>query len=200
MRRICRTCKVEYEGSPGSTLCPSCVREGRKSTIRDRVCRTCGAEFPGGPRAWYCPGCREQRKKAQAHDYHRRKVAGKSRPIGSEDLCEICGKPYTVNSSRQRYCPECAPAAWAEADRQQGREWYAANADPDKRRLTRQAHAAELLCIICGKSYIPTDASKTCSPECSAELHRRNASTWESTHRPQRNAYRRELYKQHKED
>lgn len=200
MLRICRTCNVEYSGDPGSTLCPSCVREGRKSTIRDRVCRTCGITFPGGPRAWYCPGCRDHRKKAQVSDYRSRKAAGKARSIGSEDLCEICGQSYTVASGLQRYCPDCAPAALAETDRQQGRAWYAAYGDPDKRRKTRQAHTAELICAICGKTYTPTDASKTCSPECSAELHRRSAARWESDHKSQRNARRRELNKQNKED
>lgn len=200
MIRICRTCKVEYEGAPGSTLCPACVKAQKSTTICTRVCRTCSAEFPGGPRAWYCPDCREQRKKKQTLDYHRCKAAGKTRPIGSEDICIICGKPYIVNSGRQRYCPECAPGAWAEADRQQGRAWYAANADPDARRELRQAHTAKLLCVVCGKSYIPIDASKTCSKACSTELARRNAANWESVHKSQRNAYRRERRKQQKED
>lgn len=200
MLRICRACKVEYEGDPGSTLCPTCVKTQKSTTIRDRICRTCGTAFPGGPRAWFCPKCRADRQREQRREAQRRRAAGKTRSLGSEDICTICGKPYTVNSGRQRYCPECAPAAWAEADRQQGRAWYAANADPDKRRQTRQTHAAKLLCVICGKPYTPTDASKTCSPECSAELHRRSAARWESNHKPQRNARRRELYNQNKED
>ena len=200
MLRICRRCRSEYNGDPGSTLCPSCVREGRKTTIRDRVCRTCGAAFPGGPRAWYCPDCRADRQKAQSRDYHRRKAAGKTRSIGSEDLCEICGNPYTVSSGRQRYCPDCAPAAIAEADRQQGRAWYASNAAPDARRELRQSHAAELKCVICGRPYKPTDASATCSPACSAELHRRTASAWEKDHRAERTQYHRKRRNNQKED
>lgn len=111
MRRICRTCKVEYEGDPGSTLCPACVKAQKATTIRTRVCRTCGAEFPGGPRAWYCPGCRSDRQREQSRDAKRRKAAGKTRAIGSTDTCTICGNAYTVNSGRQRYCPDCAPDA-----------------------------------------------------------------------------------------
>lgn len=199
MRRICRTCKVEYEGDPGSTLCPACVRAQKSTTIRTRTCRTCGTPFPGGPRAWYCPACRAGRQRAQSRDYHRRKAADKVRAIGSEDLCTVCGKPYAVASGRQRYCPDCAPEAQAAADRQQALAYYAAHRDPDTRREQRKAHAAELLCVICGKPYIPTDASKTCSAACSAELARRSCARWESNHKPQRNAYRRERY-HNKED
>ena len=76
MFRICRTCRIEYDGDPGSTLCPSCVKAGRKTTIRDRTCRTCGTTFPGGPRAWYCPDCRADRQKKQAQEAYRRKASG----------------------------------------------------------------------------------------------------------------------------
>lgn len=200
MLRICRTCKVEFEGSPGSTLCPSCVKAQKSSTIRDRTCRTCGRVFPGGPRAWYCPECRSERQKEQKRDYHRRSCAGKTRPIGSEDLCILCGKPYTVVSGLQRYCPDCAPGALAETDRQQGRAWYAANGDPDARRELRQTHTAELLCVICGKPYRPTSTAITCSPACSRELRQRNAASWENSHKEQRNQYRRDRRKAQKED
>lgn len=195
MLRICRKCRIEYDGDPGSTLCPSCVKDGRKTTIRDRTCRTCGIIFPGGPRAWYCPDCRADRQKEQAREAYHRKVAGNTRPIGSTDICTICGKPYIVASGLQRYCPSCAPGAWAEADRQQGREYYAAHGDADARRELRQAHTAELLCVICGKPYKPIYASATCSPACSAELARRNSAAWEKGHKEERNAYHRELSK-----
>lgn len=199
MLRICRQCRTEYDGDPGSTLCPSCVKEGRRTTIRDRICRTCGTTFPGGPRAWYCPDCRAERQRAQRRNYHWRSAAGKTRRIGSEDICTICGKPYTVASGLQRYCPSCAPAIYAEIDRQQGRAWYTANADPDTRRETRKAHTAELLCAICGSPFKPTDASVTCSPACSAELRKRNNAAWEKAHREERNKYHLDLYRKRKD-
>ena len=195
MLRICRKCRVEYDGDPGSTLCPSCVKEGRKNTICDRTCRTCGTVFPGGPRAWYCPDCRADRQRKQSQEAYRRKVSGKTRSIGSTDICTICGKPYTVASGLQRYCPDCAPAAIAEKDRHQAREYYAAHGDPDARRELRQAHAAELLCVVCSKPYRPTDAAKTCSPACSAELARQSNANWERSHKTVRNAYHRDLTK-----
>ena len=200
MLRICRKCRVEYQGDPGSSLCPACVKADRTSTIRDRVCRTCGATFLGGPRAWYCPTCRIDRQKAQDREAKRRKAEGKTRAIGSEDICTICGNPYTVASGLQRYCPKCAPAAWAEADRQQGRDYYTAHRDPVARKAQRKAHAADLLCAVCGKPYKPTDASHTCSLACSAKLQKQTAASWEKAHREQRNQYQKKRRNAKKEN
>ena len=192
MLRICRTCRREYEGDPGSTLCPSCVAEGKKSTIRPRVCRECGITFPGGPRAWYCPACRIDRRREQ--DRLRRK-AGTARPLGSIDICPICGGEYTVTNGLQRYCPACAPGAIRASDRAQGRAWYATNGDPDQRRKVRQDHTAKLRCVICGKAFIPRDKSVTCSPACSKELSKKHTQEYERTHREERNTQRRERRK-----
>lgn len=200
MLRICRTCKVEYEGDPGSTLCPACVRAQRSSTIRDRVCRGCGVTLPGGPRAWYCLDCRQERQRQHSREAHQRAKAGNTRKLGSEDICVICGDSYTVAGSRQRYCPRCAPAAYAESDRRQALEYYTAHRDPDKRRADRQRHAAELVCVVCGMAYVPKDSSKTCSPECSAQLAKQNAAKWEKAHRDARNQSQRARYHKKKED
>lgn len=195
MLRICRICGVEYEGNPGSTLCPACVRAQKSTTIRPRTCRACGATFPGGPRAWYCPGCREDRKKAAGRAYHQRAAAGQTRKSGSEDICTICGKPYTVTGGLQRYCPTCAPDAIREADRAAGRAWAAQNAPPEERKALRKAHTAELACKVCGKPFRPHDASLTCSPECSAKLAKQTTAAWEAAHKDERNKYRRERWK-----
>lgn len=188
MIRICRQCRTEYDGDPGSTLCPSCVREGRKNTIRNRICRTCGITFPGGPRAWYCPTCRSERTRARDRDF---KKSGPVRKLGSTDICTVCGGEYTVTAGLQKYCPTCAPDAIRAVDREQGRSWYAENGDPDQRRQDRQTHAAQLICTICGKPFVPTDASVTCSKECQAALRKRNAKQYEHTHQEKRNAQHR---------
>ena len=200
MLRICRICKVEYEGDPGSTLCAACVRAQKSTTIRSRVCRTCGISFPGGPRAWYCPACRADRKKATGRAYHQRAAAGQVRKLGSEDICAICGKPYTVTGGLQRYCPNCAPEAIREADRAAGRAWAAQNAPPEERKALRKAHAAELTCRICCKPFRPHDTSQTCSPECSAQLAKVNAANWEKNHKAERNRYHRERLEKNKEE
>ena len=191
MKRICKYCGAAYDGAPDSSCCPDCAKAQRETTLRDRTCRACGKIFPGGPRAWYCPACRLDRRR-EADRRHKR--TGTARPLGSTDACEICGRPYTVQSARQRYCPACAPEAVREKDRQASRDWNAENLTPEARRAVRQTAAAEIPCVICGKGFVPHDASVTCSPSCSAELTRRNRAVWEKAHRAERNAYCRARY------
>lgn len=182
MLRICRQCQTGYEGDPGSTLCPDCVKANRQTTIRDRICRECGRSFPGGPRAWYCPGCRAERRRAQSREGKRREAAGAARKLGSTDLCTICGKPYTVTGGLQRYCPTCAPDAVREIDRVQARTWYADNADPTQRYADRKQATAPRYCMICGKPYAPKSNARTCSPECRAAYRRRYSRGYERAH------------------
>ena len=94
--------------------------------VKDRVCRQCGAIFQGGPRAWYCPDCRSGRQREQGRRY---KAKGPDRPLGSTDTCMVCGKTYTVNSARQKYCPDCAYEAVRAADRPASRAWNQAHKD-----------------------------------------------------------------------
>lgn len=189
MLRICRQCATQYEGAPGSTRCPDCVAKNKKSTVRDRICRTCGITFPGGPRAWYCPGCRAERTR-EANRRHQRN--GPARLLGSTDICTVCGGPYTVTGSRQRYCPNCAPEAIAAVDREQGRRWNAENQPANQRRAQRHAGAATIPCKVCSKLFIPTGAALTCSPECSMELTRQNRSAYEQQNRKNRNQYHKD--------
>lgn len=184
MLRICKYCGREYEGAPHSSACPDCVRQRKSSTIRPRTCRQCGAQFPGGPRAWYCPQCRRERKLAQARA---RQKNGPARPLGSIDRCIVCGGEYVVVNGLQKYCPKCAPEATRAIDREQARQWNRENTTPDQRREERKAAAAAIPCAVCGKPFVPTDSSITCSRECSAELARRNAAAYERAHRESRN-------------
>ncbi|MDY4417391.1 MAG: hypothetical protein SPE46_13225, partial [Selenomonas sp.] len=41
----------------------------------------------------------------------------------SMGTCEICGRPFVVMAGGQRYCPDCAKAAYMASDRQKSREW-----------------------------------------------------------------------------
>lgn len=198
MLRKCRNCGDEYQGQPGSTLCPACADKSKKSTYRQRICRQCGKGFPGGPRAWYCPECRLDRRRAADRTYHKE---GPQRPLGSADQCKRCGKLYTVESPRQMYCPECSPIATREADRQQGREWYASHVDVDARRQQRREAVAEIPCVICGKLFRPGQgAPVTCSPQCAAEYKKRKYMEWEQAHRDERNTYHKNLRKVKKDE
>ncbi|MBS6216644.1 MAG: hypothetical protein KH338_11100 [Oscillospiraceae bacterium] len=94
--------------------------------VKPRVCRQCGSVFDGGPRAWYCPSCRRERGKEATRRY-RAKGCIADRPLGSTDKCIRCGKEYTVDSARQKYCPDCAYEAVRAVDRPASRAWNQAN-------------------------------------------------------------------------
>lgn len=186
---ICRYCGKRYHGEPGSSCCPECAAI-TPSNIRQRICRECGREFPGGPRAWYCPECRAERQKAQDREANARRKAGTTRKIGSEDICTVCGKPYTVTSGTQLYCPDCAKEAIAAVARQRGRQY--GKEHNDERRQRRKAAKAEILCAICRRPFIPKGGELTCSRECSAALQKAESAEAEKRNREQRNAYHRQ--------
>lgn len=170
MRQIqCKRCGAIISVSGEKYLCDSCAKKAKQeSVVRDRTCRECGAIFKGGPRAWFCPDCRKQRQKKQTVEYHRRKAAGKVRPIWSKDICKICGAPYIVESSRQMYCPDCAEDAVKEVVSEQKKLL-----DPSinyQRKI--EAHKNRVLCKVCGKPFTANTATVTCSPECAAEWKR----------------------------
>lgn len=200
MQRICKYCGAEYSGDPGSTACPACVAKLRSSTIRDRVCRSCGVTFPGGPRAWYCPDCRVVRRRESDRRHSQAVKTGEARKIGSTDLCQICGQPYTVTGSLQKYCPDCAPDAIRAIDRQQSIAWQRANITPEQRWEERQAGSAQIPCAVCGTLFSPSDASLTCSKSCQAIYAKMRSAAWERAHRAQRNEYHKQLRKLKKED
>ena len=191
MKRKCLRCGAVYDGRPDSTLCPDCAKKSQDSTHwRPRTCRMCGAEFLGGPRAWYCPDCRAKRKKEQSIRYHK---DGPKRPIGSTDICPICGKEYTVMSGNQKYCPDCAPKALAAIDREQSKAWNHEHVDIDTRRSDRHAAAAEIPCVICGKLFRPSIGSPvTCSESCAKEYRCRQMSQYEKEHRKELNQKEKE--------
>lgn len=192
MLRICRKCGKEYTSYPESSLCPTCVAEAKKTTLRTRVCRTCGTSFQGGPRAWYCPSCRKEREQERNR---RHKRNGPARLLGSIDQCVVCGGDYVVSSGLQKYCPACAPAEYKALDNAQSRAWNAAHLNPDDRRILRQTHAAEIQCVVCGKAFVPTSSAITCSKACSAALGKARNSTYHKTHRPELRAKKRDQAK-----
>lgn len=188
----CRMCGEDTD-SPYAYLCPDCRKEQKQSNvIGSRTCATCGTVFEGGPRAKYCPNCRKERQKKADAEAYRRKVAGKTRRIGSEDVCERCGKTYTVNSGRQRYCPECAPLAVAEIDRRQGIEWYNKNGGALLHAKYNEAKKGSAkTCIICGKEFESSTTAATCCKECQTEYRKIKKAEWEKSHREERNEYHR---------
>lgn len=194
MTRICQICGRIFDGDPAALKCPSCVKEAKSNTLRDRSCLACGKSFLGGPRAWYCPECRTERKKLQSRQFKARKRAGAVRVLGSTDICSICGKPYIVTGGLQRYCPSCAPDAVRTIDREQSRAWNAAHTTPEQRKADRRAATAQIQCVICNKLFTPAPCranARTCSISCSQQLAAANQAKYEQTHRAARAAARR---------
>lgn len=73
-----------------------------------RKCEMCGMEFQANSnRAKYCIYCRDKAQVERNRAYAEKKKSGTSVPIGSEQICPICQKPYTVTSGSQKYCTEC---------------------------------------------------------------------------------------------
>lgn len=171
----CKRCGAEYDtDKPWSYYCPTCAAQAKRDTVvRQRVCRQCGAVFPGGPRAWYCPSCRRERQTAANL---RHKQSGTNRPLGSTDCCERCGNPYTVNSSRQKYCPDCAMEAVAEKTRPHKRAYNAERSDQFHARR-RELQRGAKVCVICGRPILADTATVTCSPGCAAERRRLSQET-----------------------
>lgn len=137
-----------------------------------RTCRQCGRTFMGGPRAWYCPDCRAVRRRELDRENKRRRRAGKSIVIGQTvGHCEVCGKEFTFGSARQKYCSSCAPAAYAEVDRQQGRGWLQRAVERHGQRYADEYYAARRVdrehCVDCGALLEPGHApNKELCPAC----------------------------------
>lgn len=171
-RRICKGCGAEFQGSKSQRMCPVCRKAARRDTvIRPRVCIVCGITFDGGPRARYCPTCRIEREKEWKRDYLQRKAHNKTRPIGSTDICQVCGKEYTVNSGLQKYCPDCAEEA-IRAKVLPQKIAYAAHHAEERASRNKELKEQGTVCAYCGKAFTATTPSVTCSEACELEYNR----------------------------
>lgn len=169
--RICKNCGKVFDvpTSKESYLCEECARKSKSdSVLRERTCKICGASFMGYPRSFFCPKCSADRKKQQKKIYNQRKP---SRPLGSMDTCESCGKQYIVNSGRQRYCPECAKEQVNKNIRAHKREYMSKNKEKSQN-LKNETRGKRYICVICGKEYEKHTSEITCSPECHKEYMR----------------------------
>ncbi len=137
-----------------------------------RECQMCGVVFKGGPRAWYCPDCRQARKIMQKREQNAKQAAGTTRKLGSTDLCENCGQPYTVSSGRQKWCPNCREEMLKKADREQSLAYYHDNKDVINPNRNIKRRAPGKRCEICGKDFYSPTCTKYCSDECRKEAAR----------------------------
>ena len=163
--RICRICgETFYDPRTGITLCRKCASEQkRKAVLKEHICKSCGSTFIGGTRAYYCPDCRLEIKRARGREYKRN---GTSRPLGSTDICELCGKEYTVTSGIQRFCKACGE----EKTKQQNREGAKKRMNKIIQSGNRPSRSVQRVCVVCGAAFTSNDSALTCSPECSQKL------------------------------
>lgn len=187
----CRECGRFFETENWEkVVCDECVKNLRSTTLADRVCRMCGRTFEGGPRAWYCPECRHKRQLEQKAKY---RANGAARKLGEEYFCERCGKPYILQSGRQRYCPICSEIAVREKDREASIKWNNENKDKRKDRTKIRK------CVICGTEYVATGSRNTCSEKCRKEQRRRTQQKADQNRR-MRARERKELEKRRSEN
>ena len=67
-----------------------------------RKCEMCGMEFQtASNRAKYCKYCRDKVQVLRNKAYKEKKESGTSVKIGSEQVCPLCGKAFTVTSGSQ---------------------------------------------------------------------------------------------------
>lgn len=185
-QKICKDCgKIFLCSSCDTCLCSDCHAAAQKAAqFRSLTCSTCGKEFVGAPSSKYCPVCaREAKRQASAKCKH----SMTKRPIGSTDICTVCGKPYIVLSGNQRYCKDCSAAATKAAIAAHKKAYAAAH----KEEIAARRKAARIdrkVCVICGKTFGGTP-SVTCSPECAKEYKHQRQVYFDSKRRNQHSVF-----------
>lgn len=113
-----------------------------------------------------------------------RQRAKPARPLGSTDICTICGKPYIVESGLQKYCPDCRETATrASIARKKNAYMAEKRKDPEAAAQMREAKQAALspsLCATCGKPFISKFGAIYCCEACRKEGKRKYYQTYDS--------------------
>lgn len=159
--KACQDCGKKFQGSTDTHYCPECVKKRRSDTTRILICMDCGTEFLGYPKSRRCPSCAEIARRT----YKQGKTI---RPLGSTDQCKWCGKDYTVNSGRQKYCsPECMKKAVLVWQREH-KKGYHTESGQDVKKYERRLEQ-EKICVYCGRRFKTRTTSNLCSDYCRAE-------------------------------
>lgn len=160
--RGCPVCGKMFYGRGDARLCPECAKTSRvQSVIRERTCIDCGVAFPGGPRAKRCPECR---RIAAYENQKRFKRTGSRRPLGSTDRCQLCGKEYTVESGRQKYCRSCQRDGLLQWQREHKKEY---NKKPEQVKSKKQFRKErQKVCEYCLRVFWSNVSSNYCSDYC----------------------------------
>lgn len=125
----------------------------------------------------------------ERHKEHQR--AKPARPLGSTDICTICGKPYIVESGLQKYCPDCREAATrASIARRKNAYMAEKRKDPEAAAQMREAKQAALspsLCATCGKPFISKFGAIYCCEACRKAGQKAYIREYDRTRRPLKN-------------
>ena len=165
---------------------------GNPGLYRTKTCPDCGMEFVGHIKSYRCRECQQVANRKADVEAKRRQAAGKTRALGSIDICQRCGAPYTVEGGRQKYCPDCATAADREYHAKRMQEIYEARPDLKQARAVRRAMQTSMReCVVCGNAFGTKAFALTCSPECRS-LHRQAYMTkYDAARKDQHLAYNR---------
>jgi len=193
---------------------PDCARIGANNLAREVTsqrphpspfhtitCPDCGREVTVPIKSKRCPACQAEADRRHDRECKQRQRLGKTRPIGSTDLCERCGKPYTVWSGLQKYCKECAPVAIAEADRAASVAWNREHySSPEKRAEInagkRRPTPNKAVCPVCGQSFTPSSTRGVyCSPECAAAARKTANAQYHQDNKPAIRERKRKWYR-----
>lgn len=97
--------------------------------MRTMVCRDCGAAYIGSKNSQYCESCRNRRDSdCRSRYYENVSVSAGIRKIGSQDTCQVCGKPYIIRHGTQKYCSgDCSAKARVEKQKEYQANYYKTN-------------------------------------------------------------------------
>lgn len=165
-KRACQVCGKPFYGVKDCFYCPACAKGKKLDTvIKIRTCQDCGVEFFGGPRARRCPDCAYKAKQETSRQH---KKTGTVRPIGSTDKCVICGKEYTVDSGRQKYCSDaCQRKGVLEWQRAHKRGYNKASGQ-DVKKVGRRKQTQKI-CVYCLRAFTSDKPTNACSDYCRKE-------------------------------
>lgn len=152
--------------------------------MKERIlkCKDCGKEYvTTAPNSKYCLSCSDSRKGNKKIMIEPKFKRMKERKM----ICKLCGKEYTTSAGYSKYCPGCMIAAKKINRMKYYRKKMVGMAKKkEKEKVTEKVDMVinekqvkgdnnnTRVCVICGKEFQSNKSYKrTCSLECSRELH-----------------------------